>query len=287
MPSPENAESGDMNVCIMGAARTGTHLMNGLIAQTGETTPLLPEAHPLADLAIFYRQIRRYDENYPASLFADGKAMMDAAKAPLEAIIADLRERFSTRKCVFRAPALSVHAAELLDLFSSLKTPFRFVCMVRDPRDAVTSMFRWNERRLARGLPPMAPADQDMLEVFIQRFWSQYKALLPLDGRPEVVFVRYEDLVGDPTSVIRRIYAELGLDASRFDAAARWNHVEADLRQDGKHGDCITDLYNAPVSRRSVGAFRDYLDVDQEKRVFSRLAAFRRAFYPELQLSTR
>lgn len=280
------ADSGAINICVMGAARTGTHLMNSVICQTGETTPLLPEAHPLADLAVFSRQARRYAAGYPGSLFADDAAALRAANAPLREIIGELRARYGTAKCVFRAPALSLHADELFHLFRSLGTPFRFICMLRDPRDAITSMFRWNERRVARGQKPMCGEDEDMLDFFIQRFWSQYRHLVPLKGERELLFVRYEELVESSRAVAATIYAELGLDAARFDPAARWSNVEADLDVNGAHGDCITDLYSQPVSSQSVGAFRDFLDGDQEKRVFTRLAQYRKAFYPELALST-
>ncbi len=257
--------------------------MNSIICQTGETSPLLPEAHPLSDLAVFHKQVGRYAENYPESLFADRSEMLATTSAPLRVMVDMLRKRYETRKCVFRAPALSAHAAELYELFESLGTPFRFVCMLRDPRDAITSMFRWNERRVARGQAPMCAPEQDMLDFFIQRFWAQYKHLIPLRDRDEVLFVRYEDLVGKPREVAGQIYDELGLDFSRFDAGSRWANVEADLSVDGVHGDCITELYSEPISNRSVGAYREFLDQDQQRRVFTRLAQYRRSFYPEME----
>ena len=266
----------------MGAARTGTHLVNSIICETGETTPLLPEAHMLTDLAETAKSMVSYSERYPDSYFNGAEDAVRAGAAPLRQIVETVRSRYGVNKVVFRAPALSLNAPVLLDMFRELNEAFRFVVMIRDPRDAITSMIRWNERRIERGGKSMCGDDGDMLEYGITWFWSQYKNIVPIKDEREMLVVRYEDLVQNPVPETSRIYEELGLDVAKYGGLAEWRNVKADLARDGMHGDCITDLYLQPVSNASVGSYKEVLSAEEASKIFSRLKAFRTAFYPEL-----
>ena len=117
----------ELNICVMGAARTGTHLINSIICQTGETTPLLPEAHLLNDIAVLGGRIEKFAQQYHGSYFDSPEDSQRLAAAPLFELIRQMQEKFATRKCVFRGPELSQNAGSLYRLFANLDVPFRFV----------------------------------------------------------------------------------------------------------------------------------------------------------------
>lgn len=271
-------------ICIMGAARTGTHLMNSIICQTGETPPLLSEALHLDELAKFQKRLETFATTYPDMYFSDPDDILDLTGPLLKHMTEQLCNKYNTSVCVYRAPALSWNADTLHRVFESTGIEFDFICMVRDPRDAIASFLRWNKKRLEKNEPPLCGEDEDILDFAIRRFWSQYKNILPIRNARNVHFIKYEELTRNPSKTARKLYQALRLDFSKFDQSADWRNVKADLSQTGRNGDCITELYNRPVSTSSIGSYKEELNHEQERMVLSRLSQYCKTFYPEIRL---
>lgn len=274
-------------ICIMGAARTGTHLLNSVICQSGQTNPLLSESLHLVELTKFQKQLETFSANYPDMYFSGPKDILDLTGTVLRKMVQQVCDKYKTDICVFRAPALSWHAEELYRAFKSIDLDCQFVCMLRDPRDAVVSMMNWNEKRIAKGDKPLCGPGEDILDFSIQRFWSQYKNVISLREKGNVHFIKYEDLTATPRKTARKVYKKLGLDFAGFDESATWQNVKADLSQTGRNGDCITSLYNQPVSTNSIGSYKDILNQEQERMVLSRLNQYCKIFYPEIRRQAR
>jgi len=88
----------------------------------------------------------------------------------------------------------------------------RFICLYRDPVEAVPSTMRWFAYawHYFSSAPERYPLRGLIVEMM--RHWYRY----PLDmaegpARERILFVSYEDIVGDVTATVRRIYTFLGL----------------------------------------------------------------------------
>lgn len=137
--------------------------------------------------------------------------------------LAEWRDRFTLflRKLTFwarkrpllKSPYNTARVAELRRMFPAA----RFVHIVRDPR----AVYRSNMHLAEHGWAVFQLQDPDAHDSYATRFLENYReqeelyrhdaATLPPGAAVEV---RFEDIERDPEAVVRRIYAELGLDFS-------------------------------------------------------------------------
>ena len=92
-----------------------------------------------------------------------------------------------------------------------------FVAMVRDPADCLTSVHKAYPATRGYYLSP-------------ERWASVYAAIRAVEGDPDVLVLRYEDLVTDPAAAEARITEALGVAASR--PFARWHEAASARARD-------------------------------------------------------
>lgn len=115
----------------------------------------------------------------------------------------------SSKRLVIKSPLHTARLNAILALFPNA----RFVHVVRDPRDVFPSTLRlW--RRLAEDEGLQVPRQADFTELVLANYREMYEAFeqsrarIPTDRLCEI---RYEDLVEDPTNIVRTIYQRLNL----------------------------------------------------------------------------
>ena len=106
----------------------------------------------------------------------------------------------------------------------------RFVCIVRDPRDAVLSARALDRRR---GFHGFAEKDGDTEEVVAERYVNAYKRLIAkLDSLKAPMF-RYEDVMSDPVGVMMGIFRAIDLEVDALEAKAIVDRAHS--LEDGRH----------------------------------------------------
>jgi len=90
----------------------------------------------------------------------------------------------------------------------------RYIVAIRDPKDALVSMFRFMEGWF---LEPGAVSLEDFAEDWIARtghgrdYWSHLLSWWTVRDNPEVLMLSYEGMMADPEKTIRRVAAFSGI----------------------------------------------------------------------------
>lgn len=226
-------------IFVTGVARSGTTLMQGLLAASEDVMEPAAECAFLRDLATAYAGGLRDWRSFTHDLFVDANAYRDLNRRIVGLYLEQLRERFATAKRLLqKAPSIAPQVSALANLLPNAA----FVVMLRDPRDTIASQFvRW--QRVGKKIN---------LARQLQRY-TQLNALLrrqhaKLPGR--MALVRYEGLVQDPVGTMDRIAEFLGVRPPADPAGLAWRHKRQ--RDDPS----ASRLDGRPVSAETVASFR-------------------------------
>ena len=166
----------------------------------------------------------------------------------------------------------------------------RFVMSVRDPRDIVASMIEVSNRKLQKKMQgyPQIPRDVKLMassrdvESMASKLMTCYEPCLACRDpgfRARLLYVKYEDLVSDPSSVIADMQSWTGLDLSEFDPAGEWPRSLRDFDVDREIGTpYITEPYGKAITARSIGRYKNTLSVEETLTVERMCAPLMQAF---------
>lgn len=140
-----------------------------------------------------------------------------------------------------------------------LFTEARFIHIVRDVRDVACSYLELATKDITSKYKPVLSEDP----AAIAKEWrmNNLAAMDLLEGKPEYLRIRYEDLVVDVGSTIAEVLAFLGLDGS--ERVAMGSHVGS-LDEPEEFMQWKSKL-SGPVDRSSVGRYRTDLTVDAKR----------------------
>lgn len=183
--------------------------------------------------------------------FADAdRAMIDLGRAPDQAAVRRLYQRIAEQQGKGLPRFATEKFPPRLDLSRALADDpkIRVMVLVRDPRDVIVSARAFDQKRGYSGFLEQ-PGDTD--EDLVLRYAAQYERLVQIATTPDVLLVRYEDMVADPGREAQRVFGWLGIDDSddRVAAAVR----QALSKKPGRH------LTAASVAQ-TVGRWHDSLD---------------------------
>lgn len=160
-----------------------------------------------------------YTQSDPKDYLNEAARIVDAIDSPItppgvfEAFIQyECAKQDKTIGCD-QTPRNLYYLEELLKLYPDA----RFVVMVRDPRDVLLSQKnRWKRRRLGAKGTPWTNALRTWAgyhPITISVLWrSGIAAGDRFSDNPRVCVLRFEDLLADPTTVLKKICATLDLD---------------------------------------------------------------------------
>jgi len=256
--------SGERHIVMGGAPRSGTTVLRRLfdrhpeVCSGAETKLFVPAAYNLEWLA----------QSYQIAL-AELTAMRDGSASQaafIDAFAARVQADAGKARWAEKTPQNIRH----LEWVTARFPQAAIIHIIRDGRDVVCSMrghpdWRWVDGEWQKVLVPRS------VESYAQRWLADTTAGLAWREDPRYVEVRYEDLVADPTGVLRSICDGIGvgIDAEwlaqvgRAEAAATPDDVAA-TPDDGqtKRPD-----YEGAVSAISVGRWRADLSADEQAEV--------------------
>ena len=246
-PPPTGAQERQPPIFFVGFPRSGTTLMEEMLAAhpalvtTGERSPLEAVLGPL-------RRGR------------DGIAYPDVLDHLGEEEFAAMRRDFWTHADEATAGVAARPGVRLLDKLplnlielgpiQRLFPEARAIVALRDPRDVVLSCFMqdFQLNDAMAGFLDLEGAAR--LYVAVMGLWRHYRESLSLPWHQ----YRYEDLVDDPETVTRGIFAFLGLPWDPAVLAWRDRQAGRFIATPSRHA--VTE----PLNRRAVGRWRRYAE---------------------------
>jgi hypothetical protein len=176
---------------------------------------------------------------------------------------------------VLKSPDLAYH----FSLAARLLPEARFILVVRDPRDIITSIVRVAERQRAAGsasaLVELGRDMERLSDLVLSFYVDSYDNVQLLQGRLYVV--RYESIAqGDP-AVLQALGRFSGLTLDGRPAALApetWQR----LRQDQLVGAFWSSGWEEGTTKARTGSYTEYLDPTEIAIIEQRCARFARSF---------
>jgi protein-tyrosine sulfotransferase len=243
-------------IFIGGSQRSGTTLVQTLIANSLPNAPILPESHIVCDLL---RAFKRSKTEWPKTSriyeTVDGAARF--FRSAVELHVDDIRSRHGDIEyLVLKDPNFLDVLSELAEV---LPEATRIIC-VRDPRDIVASYLRIGWRQAV--LQQRTRYSRREIRSMCKKINAAYQPLL--DGSaPRSHLVRYEEIAANTAETLRRLASETGLPLSAEKASELvW------LEDEYRHQEAWrTPLEGGPPTDESVGSYRSELSLMERVQV--------------------
>ena len=272
---------------VGGAARTGTTLMQSILCSDKTTNPLISEAAPVRFLLETYNKLKLNYERFPGMYFDSIKELNRYYNLMLTNLFNNLSRKYSCKNIVLKEPQLTKFFPLLSVL---LEDKVRFICMVRDPRDAISSMIVWGEKMQERGIKHFFQ-NRDMEEL--SKFYNEFYIPLFKSNNPEfmnkIKFVKYEDLVTNPRKIINELREFTNLELKEYNPNSNWVKTKLNFSDEKLPiRDAITELYGKPISSSKINSFQKILSEEEidiiEKKCFLVLRKFGYKKYLDIKI---
>lgn len=243
-------------VIVFGSARTGTTLLASYLAWAEGTHRLPREAAPLLTAMQNRQRMINSEEVFLGE--ASPSAANIATQLHLRMFMDEYYAQETAGTLVFRNPALSRYIFELYNLLNFTTT--RFICCLRDPRDACASILDWNFTLLDSGQKPVLPAhNAHAAATFFMSYYNPVVKFQALNKKCDLLFVKYEDLVQEPKAAATRLGAFTGLDLSTFAPDAGSREGAHDFQAERDTNFAVTPLYGQAPAETQIGRYVDQL----------------------------
>ena len=241
LPAPARDES---PIFIVGFPRSGTTLLEQML-DAHPSLKSMDERLYLAELADLAEE--RYALRYPHELDRLTKSQCDELRAHYWRRVAESVRLERGQRLVDKNPLNMLHVPLLKRLFPNAK----LILALRHPCDILLSCYMQNF-----GLPAfmvMCSSLERLADGYTSamRYWDHHATLV----RPDWLPLRYEDLVGDCETSLRRLGDFLGLDD-----VSPMRQFDTHARNKGYIGTPSYHQVIQPLNSGSIGRWRRYAD---------------------------
>lgn len=255
-------------VWMFGSERTGSTWLSRMIAELPKTAWW---DEPLIGLMLgnFMRDASSHQSGRPDEFVFGDNHKSSWRRSVSDFVVGEGKRRFSeVSRLLIKEPNGSLGAPLLMECMPESK----MILLVRDPRDAVASALASHQKKgwLYNETNPEErekwEADKDP-DAFVtgRANWYGQNVLAAKDAfeahRGGKAIVRYEDLHGNTSAALKRMYADLGIrvkDASILSAVQRhaWKNLPDEKKGEGQFN-----------RKGQIGSYRDDLTSEQTAEV--------------------
>jgi len=177
----------------------------------------------------------------------------------------ELRKRYSCIHLALKEPALTPFFPLVDEL---LPNQACYLCLVRDPRDAIASMLRWGKQLESTDSNHFFKS-RDI--EYLSSFFMHYYAFMLSENEAffrRLLLIKYEELVNKPHQVLKKIRNFTSLAIENYSPATPWKEGLLDYRnQKGPVGPAVSKLFGQPISNESIGSYKDVLTSEESKTI--------------------
>lgn len=217
------------NVLVIGAPRSGTTLLAGLLSAGKEASPMLPECTYITQVIQQFHNILRYSDPQRFAAYAIGEPILASMyRGMVDSMLTTARSHFKDidyRYLILKDPELS-QLIDWIPLFFGQDS--RTVCVVRDPRAVIASMLKierkkksdlWSawentpNRFLAHDLVNQVFRERRLMSDFFMYYWKVEDSQLRKRGAAHIV--SFEKIVAHDEDEFKRLESYLGFAIGR------------------------------------------------------------------------
>ncbi len=267
---------------VGGSQRSGTTLLQTILCQDEAVNPLIHEAKYLRHLVRAYGYGKRWYKEETRDYFRDRRQYVTFNRQIVRSFLRNVRGLFpNASHLVLREPHLTRWFLELGELVPEAK----FLCVVRDPRDAVASLIEVGHK-----MPESSKIYDSVgrilnsgnIKAIADHYLGFYYHVLnfaPAKFLPRLLFLRYEDLVTEPESSIRSLRDFTGIELKHFDPYKDpdTGRVHYDELADNRKA-WTTESNQKGITNSRIGRYAEVLTETQIRELTEHLADFMSRF---------
>jgi len=280
----KNSAGYQHNVLFVGGAmRSGTTVIHRALCTAENSNPYISESWFLSDIMRLYRwNLTRYNVRH-ADQFGDVRNFRELIWLNIRQYISLVSVKYNDpEKLILKHPELTYYFFELSKHFQN----FKFIVIVRDPRDVIASIIKVAERHKESNIS--SPQTEIVnVKQHCDNYSSYYIDIINniehFDNR--LIFVKYEDFVNSPGTQLLRISQFSG---ARYDAdraveflpehASSQNFNKQIREEDPFSGAFWSDSYTESISTSRIGRYKEVLNDAQIEEIEQRLQFFGNRF---------
>lgn len=268
-------------VFIGGAMRSGTTAIHRALCGGDNTNPYISESWYLLDVMRIYKwNLARYEVRNEDQ-FGSVENFQDVIFSNFRQYLTLIAARYQDPEVIMlKNPELTHHFNDISDYFPS----FKFVVIVRDPRDVIASIKRVQSRHKEDGLQTPQTGLKSMAD-FCREYMSYYNAVDFARLKGKYIFVKYEDFVSNPEDQLVKVGAFTGAKyepekAIKFsDEHQKAANFDKDKRLNDKFSGAFwSDMYTKDISDARVGSYKNDLTESEVAEIQQRIGDFGRKF---------
>lgn len=253
---------------IVGSMRSGTTIIHRSLCQGLNTNPYISESWFLLDLLRLYKWgLARYEIRY-SDQFGAKSNFESLIYLNVEFYLSSISVKYEDPDILFlKHPEISYYVNELSEMFLS----FKFIVIVRDPRDVIASIHKVRQRHLKSNInSPQTKVDS--IEAHCRNYFRYYDNILKNINalRKKIIFIKYEDFILNTKKEIDRISIFSGAEYNIEQVINPKNFETKSLNFDkGKRlNDPLgagfwSEDYLEPLTGKNIGNFKDILSKEE------------------------
>lgn len=283
-PMENNNSNNQQNILLIGGAmRSGTTVIHRALCSAENSNPYISESWFLSDIMRLYRwNLMRYDVRH-ADQFGNVRNFRELIWLNIRQYISVVSVKYNDPEVlVLKHPELTYYFHELSNQFQN----FKFLVIVRDPRDVIASVIEVAERHIKNGI---ASPQTELINIknHCENYISYYADILNNRDsfQNKLIFVKYEDFMSNPDQEIQRIgkFSGTRYDTTRAveflpEHALSPNFNKEEREKDPFSGAFWSDSYTQPISTNRIGRYKELLNAEQIEEIERRLDLFGNRF---------
>lgn len=268
------------NVLLIGGAmRSGTTVIHRVLCTAENSNPYISESWFLSDIMRLYRwNLTRYEIRH-ADQLGNVRNFRELIWLNIRQYISMVSVKYNDPEfLILKHPELTYYFHELSKYFQN----FKFIVIVRDPRDVIASIIkvagRHKENRISSPQTQLVDIEKHC-NSYINYYRDVLKNLDDFDKK--LIIVKYEDFMSEPGKQLSRIsqFSGVRYDAERAieflpEHASAINFDKGAREKDPFSGAFWSDSYTKPISTDRIGRYKEVLNGPQIEEIERRLQAF-------------
>jgi len=201
-------------ILIVGAPRSGTTLLSGLLTGNNKCFPNLPECTFLTQIIEHYFAILNYSDKERYRVFAkDIDTLQGVYENHINNMVSIIESQFKAQEyshLVLKDPELTKYI-DLIPIFFGINS--KVVLIVRDPRDTVSSMIKVELKKEEYN----SKLDDDVVSKVAKYIYNYYYIAHQSDlyKSKNILVIKYEDIVDKKEKVFLKLEKFIGYKISR------------------------------------------------------------------------
>ncbi len=246
-----------------GSQRSGTTVMQELLCQNRTHLPFLKESVAIRCLTQAYKETKTSFETSSCDYFDNLDSLTQFYAHAIDKIISSLENKHKqSTHLLFKEPHLTMYFPELHELLPNS----RYILMIRDPRDVISSMLKVGENYLSNGLKHWF--QERNIPLLCSHFRSFYSPALNFKNsnfKKRMAIIRYESLIEHPIQHLDLLRKHTQLELNDDN-----DKIPMDMTHPSSEQLWKTQLSGKPLSNTSIGNYKNYLK-NHEIEIINRL----------------